>query len=65
MLNLLAPAPIGILCRLMYNEIGQTEIITNYSGKTTIPAILSSIPILGKIFFTDTFVPAYLFSRIS
>ena len=43
----------------MYNEIGQTEIITNYFGKTTIP-VLSSIPIIGQIFFTDTFLPAYL-----
>lgn len=58
-LNLLAPALTVFLCRLMYNEIGQTEIITNYFGKTTIP-VLSSIPIIGKIFFTDTFVPAYL-----
>ena len=58
-LNLLAPALTVFLCRLMYNEIGQTEIITNYFGKTTIP-VLSSIPIIGKIFFTDTFVPAFL-----
>ena len=58
-LNLLAPALTVFLCRLMYNEIGQTEIITNYFGKTTIP-VLSSIPIIGKIFFTDTFIPAYL-----
>ncbi|MCQ9209083.1 ABC transporter permease [Granulicatella seriolae] len=58
-MNMLAPALAIFLTRMLFDQKGQTEIITQNFGKTTIP-VLSSIPIIGRIFFTDTSAPAYL-----
>ncbi len=58
-MNLLAPALCVFLTRVMFEQKGQTEIITQNFGKTTFP-IISKIPVIGEIFFTDTSAPAYL-----
>lgn len=58
-MNLLAPALAVFLTRMLFEQKGQTEVIAQNFGKTTIP-LLSSIPVLGPIFFKDTSLPAYL-----
>lgn len=58
-MNLLAPALTIFLTRIIFDQKGQTEIITQNFGKFTFP-VLSKIPIIGEIFFTNTSAPAYL-----
>lgn len=58
-MNLLAPALAVFLTRMLFEEKGQTEVIAQNFGKTTIP-VLSSIPFIGEIFFKDTSLPAYV-----
>lgn len=57
-LNLIAPSLAVFLCKVMYNR-GQTDTISKSFGKFTFP-ILSDIPVIGKIFFTSTSLPAYV-----
>ncbi len=58
MLNLLAP-PLGIFLIKAIYEKGQTPNITANFGYTNIPR-LADIPVIGKIFFTNTSAPAWL-----
>lgn len=57
-LNLIAPAVTVLLTRFLYEDRGQTEIITESFGLFSFP-ILKDIPIIGKIFFTNTYLVAY------
>lgn len=62
-MNMMAPALAIFLVKALYGK-GQTDSITRSFGYTTIP-VLKDIPILGPIFFTRTFAPAYLAIFIS
>ncbi|MGT2911835.1 ABC transporter permease [Streptococcus cameli] len=57
-LNLIAPSLSVYLCKVIYNR-AQTDTISKSFGKFTFP-ILSDIPVIGKIFFTSTSLPAYV-----
>ena len=57
-LNLLAP-PLGVFLIKAIYEKGQTPNITANFGYTNIPG-LADIPVIGKIFFTNTSAPAWL-----
>ncbi|MGX7328787.1 ABC transporter permease [Enterococcus bulliens] len=56
-LNLMAPALAVFLVKVIYSK-GQTDNITQIFGYYTFP-VLSDIPVIGKIFFTNTTLPAY------
>lgn len=56
-MNLLAPGLTIFLTRMLYEEKGQTDIITQNFGKTAIP-ILGDIPVIGPIFFKEASLPA-------
>lgn len=58
-INLMAPALGVFLTRVLYDQKGQTEFIKQKFGYFTFP-VLSKIPFIGKIFFTDTSAPAYV-----
>lgn len=58
-LNLLAPALALFLTKVLYDGRGQTDFIVRNFGKTSVP-ILKDIPVIGKIFFTNTLSVAYL-----
>lgn len=57
-LNLIAPSLAVFLCKAFYGS-GQTDTISQSFGKYTFP-VLSDIPVIGKIFFTSTSLPAYV-----
>ena len=57
-LNLLAP-PLGVFLIKAIYEKGQTPNITANFGYADIP-VLAQIPVIGKIFFTNTSAPAWL-----
>lgn len=58
-LNLIAPAITVLLTRVLYEDKGQTDIISESFGLFTFP-ILSDIPVLGPIFFKNTHIVSYL-----
>lgn len=58
-LNLLAPALALFLTKVLYDGRGQTDFIVRNFGKTSFP-ILKDIPVIGKIFFTNTLTVAYV-----
>lgn len=58
-LNLLAPALALFLTKVLYDGRGQTDFIVRNFGKTSFP-ILKDIPVIGRIFFTNTLSVAYL-----
>jgi simple sugar transport system permease protein len=58
-MNLMAPALGVYLTRLLFDGRGQTDIIQHPLATVTIPG-LSSIPVIGPIFFTKTSLAAYL-----
>ncbi|MFD2729316.1 ABC transporter permease [Enterococcus camelliae] len=62
-LNLMAPSLAIFLVKVIYNK-GQTDDITQIFGYYTFP-VLSNIPIIGRIFFTKTMLPAYVAILIS
>lgn len=57
-LNLLAPALALFLTKVLYEGRGQTDFIVRNFGKTSFP-ILKDIPVIGRIFFTNTLSVAY------
>ncbi|MFC3927280.1 ABC transporter permease [Streptococcus caprae] len=57
-LNLIAPSLAVFLCKAIYDR-GQTDTIAKSFGKFTFP-LLSDIPVIGKIFFTSSSLPAYV-----
>lgn len=58
-LNLVAPALGVFLTRVFFTGRGQTDIITEPFGYFNFP-VLKDIPVIGKIFFSQTSLPAYL-----
>ncbi|KAF1301651.1 MULTISPECIES: ABC transporter permease [Enterococcus] len=62
-MNLMAPALAIFLVKAIYGK-GQTDNITEIFGYYSFP-ILKDIPIIGRIFFTDTLLPAYVAILIS
>lgn len=58
-LNLLAPALALFLTKVLYNGRGQTDFIVRNFGKTSF-RYLKDIPVIGKIFFTNTLSVAYI-----
>lgn len=58
-LNLIAPALTVVLTKLLYDGKGQTDIVTESFPLFTFP-VLSDIPVIGEIFFTNTYITAYL-----
>lgn len=56
-MNMMAPALAVFLVKVIYNK-GQTDNIKQTLGYFSFPG-LESIPILGPLFFKDTFLPAY------
>ena len=58
-LNLLAPALALFLTKVLYDGRGQSDFIVKNFGKRSIP-ILKDIPVIGKIFFTNVNLPAYV-----
>lgn len=58
-MNMLAPALAIFLTKVLYEGRGQTAFIDQNFGKTSFP-ILKDIPVIGKIFFTNTSAPAYV-----
>ncbi|WP_155287775.1 ABC transporter permease [Lacticaseibacillus zhaodongensis] len=58
-LNLMAPALAVYLTRLIFQGRGQTDILQHPLATATIPG-LSSIPVIGPIFFAKTSLAAYL-----
>lgn len=57
-MNLMAPSLAIFLVKSMYGK-GQTDNIKEIFGYDTFP-VLKDIPVIGKIFFTDTSLPAYV-----
>lgn len=57
-INLLAAGIALFLVKLFYDK-GQTEIIQKSFSKVDIP-ILSQIPLIGKLFFTNTYFTSYV-----
>ncbi|AZP05271.1 ABC transporter permease [Jeotgalibaca ciconiae] len=58
-LNMLAPALAIFLTKVLYDGKGQTDFIVYNFGKRSVP-FLKDIPIIGRIFFTDITIAAYL-----
>lgn len=58
-LNLLAPALALFLTKVLYSGRGQTDFIVRNFGKTSF-RYLKDIPVIGKIFFTNTLSVAYV-----
>ncbi|EJE97947.1 ABC transporter permease [Liquorilactobacillus mali] len=58
-LNLMAPALAVFLTRVIYEGKGQTPVINQSMGDFTFP-ILSKIPFIGKILFTNTSLVAFI-----
>ncbi len=57
-LNLIAPSLAVFLCKVLYDH-GQTDTITQSFGRFSFP-VLKDIPFLGRIFFNNTSLPAYV-----
>ncbi|MBA5729049.1 ABC transporter permease [Aerococcaceae bacterium INB8] len=57
--NLAAPALAVFLTRVLFEQRGQTDIIRESFGYFNFP-VLSDIPVIGKIFFQSTSLPAYV-----
>ncbi|MDN6625902.1 MAG: ABC transporter permease [Pisciglobus halotolerans] len=57
-INLMAPALGVFLTRILYDGRGQTDFINKNFGLTDIPG-LSKIPVIGKILFSHTYMPAF------
>lgn len=57
--NLAAPALAVFLTRVLFEQRGQTDIIRQSFGYFNFP-ILSDIPVIGRIFFQSTSLPAYV-----
>ncbi|WP_122646137.1 ABC transporter permease [Enterococcus mediterraneensis] len=62
-MNLMAPALSIFLVKAIYGK-GQTDNITEIFGYYSFP-VLKDIPIIGRIFFTNTLLPAYVAILIS
>ncbi|MBG9980055.1 ABC transporter permease [Facklamia lactis] len=58
-LNLIAPALGVFLVRVFFEGKGETPMIRQSFGYTTVP-LLNKIPIIGPIFFRSTSAPAYV-----
>lgn len=58
-INMLAPALAVFLTRVLFDGRGQTDIIQFNFGKSSIP-LLKDIPVIGKIFFTNTSAMAFV-----
>ncbi|MBG9985857.1 ABC transporter permease [Facklamia sp. DSM 111018] len=58
-LNLIAPALGVFLVRVFFEGKGETPMIRQSFGYTTVP-LLNKIPIIGPIFFRSTSAPAYM-----
>lgn len=58
-LNMLAPAFAIFLTKVLYDGRGQSDFIVKNFGKESIP-FLKDIPVIGKIFFTNITIPAYV-----
>lgn len=58
-LNLVAPSLGVFLTRVMFDGAGQTDFIKYKFGYWNIP-LLSKIPVIGRIFFSQTSQPAYV-----
>lgn len=58
-LNLIAPALAVVLTKMFYDGKGQTDIITQSFPLFTFP-ILGDIPVIGDIFFKNTYITAYV-----
>ena len=58
-INMLAPALAVFLTRVLFEGKGQTDIIQQNFGKSSIP-LLKDIPIIGKMFFTNTSAMAFV-----
>ena len=58
-LNLIAPSLAVFLCRFLYNGNGQTPTIKVNFSTSSVP-LLKDIPILGRIFFTNIPILAYV-----
>ncbi|MBS4761470.1 ABC transporter permease [Carnobacteriaceae bacterium zg-ZUI252] len=58
-LNLIAPSMCLVLTKILYEDKGQTDVILETFKLTEIP-VLSSIPFVGKIFFTNVYLVPYL-----
>lgn len=58
-LNLVAPSLSVFLTRVMFNGAGQTDFIKQKFGYWNVP-VLSKIPVIGRIFFSQTSQPAYV-----
>lgn len=57
--NLAAPALAVFLTRVMFDQRGQTDIIRQSFGYFNFP-VLKDIPVIGRIFFQSTSLPAYV-----
>ncbi|SFH79025.1 ABC transporter permease [Pisciglobus halotolerans] len=57
-INLMAPALGVFLTRVLYDGRGQTDFIDKNFGISNIP-VLSKIPVIGDIFFSHTYMPAF------
>lgn len=57
--NLASPALAVFLTRVLFEQRGQTDIIRESFGYFNFP-VLSSIPVVGRIFFQSTSLPAYV-----
>lgn len=57
--NLAAPALAVFLTRVLFEQRGQTDIIRQSFGYFNFP-VLKNIPIIGRIFFQSTSLPAYV-----
>ena len=57
-MNMLAPPLMVFLVKVMFDGRGQTDIISRRLSYTSIP-VLSDIPVIGRIMFKNTFLPAY------
>lgn len=57
-MNLMAPALAVFLVKAIYGK-GQTDNISGTLGYYSFP-VLKDIPVIGTIFFKDTFLPAYV-----
>lgn len=58
-LNLIAPSLAIFLTRVMFEGAGQTELIRRSFGYFNFP-VLAKIPVIGRIFFAQTSLPAYV-----
>lgn len=57
--NLAAPALAVFLTRVLFDQRGQTDIIRQSFGYFNFP-VLKDIPVIGRIFFQSTSLPAYV-----